>query len=496
MSDVPTSARGRYQCSQCSRIDYPQARVDGQVICASCQKRWLNSKALCSYCGQIRRPARGRANAGLCEPCAGNTNTQICGLCGAEEKLYASARCTACYLQDEIARMRADGNPAAVAQLADYLDALALARPANSVLHWLRTSRTSAAPILRDLLAGTRSLTHQALDELPDNHSVSFLRAALVRHSALPYRDELTHRFEQWIETILSTLPDHPDRSTLRRWAIWVVLHDLRARREASTKPVSDKYSRTLVRVARDFVTWIHAQKLTLASTHQEHVDRWVMQGTSTQRAVGLFLKWTSKGGLTPALSVYRNADGRRGDELAEPERLKLLGRLIEDETLELRSRVVGLLILLYGQPLARIARMRTEQIHHHQGQTSLLLGRDQLALPEPIDGLFLQLAREPQGSTLHGRQAGDWLFPGQIAGAPITGERLRRRLKKQLGELPVRRGRNGAVMNLLRDVPAPVLADLLGFSQNRVHLWAELAAGNYTSYIAARHGRQTPCST
>jgi hypothetical protein len=71
-----------------------QRRVDGLAICTSCERRWLNSAAECKHCRETRRPALGAANGGLCEPCAGITSTLICGSCGIEADLYASARCT------------------------------------------------------------------------------------------------------------------------------------------------------------------------------------------------------------------------------------------------------------------------------------------------------------------------------------------------------------------------------------------------------------------
>jgi hypothetical protein len=131
---------------------------------------------------------------------------------------------------------------------------------------------------------------------------------------------------------------------------------------------------------------------------------------------------------------------------------------------------------------------MRVDQIRHEHKQVSALLGRDRLLLPDPVGRLILRLAHAPHGATLHDHRATAWVFPGQVAGHPITVERLRRRLSADLGKLPVRPGRHSAVTSMLRDVPAPVLADLLGFSQNRAHKWAELAASNYTTYVAARH--------
>jgi hypothetical protein len=480
----------RTQCGWCGRLAKVQRRVDGQSMCGTCERRWLNSTARCKRCGESRRPAIGTAHTGLCEPCAGIVSTQICGRCGVEQDLYASARCTDCYLVEEIDRMRRVGDPAAVATLSRYLTALETARPANTVLHWLRISRASAAPVLREMLAGGRPITHAALDELPDSYAIEFLRAALVRHGALPDRDEVLHRFERWIITTTEILPDHPDRAHVRRWATWVILRDLRARRHA-VATASDRGARSSVRVARGFVAAMHDQQLTLATTRQEHVDRWFANGATTCRLIRPFLRWTSKTGVTPQLETHTRVEQYQGMQLADQERLALIARLLNDDTLELRIRVAGLLVLLYGQPLSRVSRIRIESIHQRGREISIKLVRDELTIPEPIDELVGQLARAPQRRTLHDTGAG-WLFPGAIAGAPITEERLRRRLVKQLGPLPVRHGRNSAVTHLLRATPAPILADLLGFSQQRADRWARLAGTEYANYIAARHVAET----
>ena len=461
-------------------------------MCGSCERRWLNSKARCDRCQRYRRPALGEANAGLCETCAGINSTQVCGRCGAEEDLYASARCAACYLADEIDRFRATGDPAAIRTLDRYLAALQTARPANSVLHWLRISCTSAAPILRDMLAGTRPIAHDALDRLPAGHATEFLRAALVKHGALPERDEVCHRFERWIIAATEQLPDHPDRANLRRWAKWNVLRDLRGRRRASLT-ANDRAARACVRVARDFIAWLHEQHITLETTSQHDVDRWLSEGPIKRRQIKGFLRWTSQTNLTAPLHAAGHLDQRQGTELADDDRLGLIARLLHDDDLELRTRVAGLLILLYGQPLARITRLRIEHIARHNGHTSITLGRDKLTLPAPIDQLVGKLADAPEGSTLHDPNGGGWLFPGQMVGAPITPERLRRGLIRQLGALPIRPGRHSAITALLRTTPAPVLADLLGFSQDRAHRWARLAGLEYANYVAARQTARPP---
>jgi hypothetical protein len=423
-------------------------------------------------------------------PCAGITSTQICCRCGVEDDLYAAGRCTACYLADEIARLRDTGNPETTRQLDGYLAALQAARPANSVLHWLRISRTSAAPVLRELIAGTRPITHRALDELEDSYAIQFHPGALVRHGAVPARDEVCHRFEQWITTTTTAVLANPDRSIVRRWAHWVVLHELRIRR-GRTPTAADRGARTQVRAATHFATWLHQQHLSLAAARQEHLDRWLADGATTRNAIRRFIAWTTQARATPRLTAPPARSKQRGDLLPDEQRLAVITRLATDDSLELRTRVAGLLILLYGQPLARIIRIQLDDIQHHDEQTTLNLGRTGLLITEPIDGLLRTLAQHPEGSTLHDRAHPQWLFPGHTAGQPITEERLRRPLRAQLGSLAIWPGRAAAVRTLLRETPAPIVADLLGFSQHRTHQWSQLTGTNYANYVGLRQAAQ-----
>ena len=483
----------RARCLRCGRLAAVQRRVDGHSMCSSCERRWLNSTACCERCHQHRRPALGQAHAGLCEACAGIVSTQVCGRCGAEEDLYASSRCAACYLAAEIDGLRATGDPDAVRILDRYLTALEAARPANSVLHWLRISRTSAAPILRDLLTGARPLTHDTLDHAPGGHATEFLRAALVKHSALPERDEICHRFERWIIATTDQLPDHPDRANLRRWATWTILRDLRDRRRASPT-AGDRAARARVRVARDFVAWLHQQQLTLATTGQHDVDRWLAEGATTRRQIRAFLRWTSKTKLTPPLDAAgpsrpptRHRAGRRPTPTSHrptptrqrPSSFALASPDSSFSSTANRSRASPAFASTTSTTTTTTPASRWVATASH--------------CPPPIDQLVRELAAAPQGSTLHDHTGDGWLFPGQLAGAPITPERLRRRLVQQLGPLPIRHGRHSAITALLQTTPAPVLADLLGFSQHRADRWARDAGTTYSNYVAARHSAPPP---
>ncbi len=56
--------------------------------------------------------------------------------------------------------------------------------------------------------------------------------------------------------------------------------------------------------------------------------------------------------------------------------------RLLHDPALDPVERVAGALVVLYAQPVARIARLTRADLTRDGEQTLLRLGRDQLLLP------------------------------------------------------------------------------------------------------------------
>jgi hypothetical protein len=76
------------------------------------------------------------------------------------------------------------------------------------------------------------------------------------------------------------------------------------------------------------------------------------------------------------------------------------------------------------------------------------------------------------------------WLFPGHLPGRPITPARLGERLGR-LG-IHAQPGRRAALLQLAADVPAAVLADLLGIAGTTAADWAHAAGGDWSRYAAA----------
>ena len=80
-----------------------------------------------------------------------------------------------------------------------------------------------------------------------------------------------------------------------------------------------------------------------------------------------------------------------------------------------------------------------------------------------------------------HSSQAPRPLFPGQHLGA----EALTRRLRQH--DIEPRQARNQALAAWAAELPAPVLADILGLHVTTAEQWAQRARRDRTSYIAER---------
>lgn len=124
--------------------------------------------------------------------------------------------------------------------------------------------------------------------------------------------------------------------------------------------------------------------------------------------------------------------------------------RLVKGDGGDTGTRVAGLLLLFFAQPLSRISRIRLDQVARTVGGVTLTLGSHPIDLPPPLDFLVLELVQQRYSySTLGRSEDHPWLFPGTAGGQPISSRQLMRRLTA-LG-IKARPARN---TTLTRDVP------------------------------------------
>lgn len=71
-------------------------------------------------------------------------------------------------------------------------------------------------------------------------------------------------------------------------------------------------------------------------------------------------------------------------------ERIELLGRILTTTDQPLRSRAAAAIVLLYAQPLTRVARLTIDDVIHDGDYVLLRLGDPASPVPEPVADILL----------------------------------------------------------------------------------------------------------
>ena len=217
---------------------------------------------------------------------------------------------------------------------------------------------------------------------------------------------------------------------------------------------------------------------------------------TSQRGPAGHFIRWASNQKLTSLdFPATRWAGPTR--VIDAEGRWAQARRLLHDGTLKPEDRVAGLLVLLYAQQPATISRLTLGHVQASGGEVRLRLGREPVVLPEPLAGLVLHLAATRQGHATIGDQGtSPWLLPGGRPGQPISPYRLSERLH-QIGIHPGP-ARSTALFQLATELPAAILARMLGIHIDVAVAWQRASAGDWMTYaadVSRRDSRARTCS-
>ena len=140
--------------------------------------------------------------------------------------------------------------------------------------------------------------------------------------------------------------------------------------------------------------------------------------------------------------------------------------------------------MLLYAQRLAAISRLTLDDIDTSGDTVELRLGTVPVMLPEPLATLVRDLVATRHGHAATGDHGtSQWLFPGGQPGRPVSADRLGERLRL-LGIRPGQ-ARSTALFQLATELPAAVLARMLGIHIKVAVQWQHVSAGDWTSYAA-----------
>ncbi|MBB2914193.1 hypothetical protein FHS43_005505 [Streptosporangium becharense] len=166
---------------------------------------------------------------------------------------------------------------------------------------------------------------------------------------------------------------------------------------------------------------------------------------------------------------------------ISRQQRLAALRRLLDDEQIPLLTRTAAVIVLLYAQPLTRILRLTIDDVLHHDGQVSLRLGDPPTPVPEPFATLLLDHLGQRLNLTTATNQNSRRLFPGRRGGQPMTTDAIEQRLRTH--QIVTLNSRAAALRHLVLQAPAPVIARMLGYTDQQTRRIATAAGSPWSRY-------------
>lgn len=287
-------------------------------------------------------------------------------------------------------------------------------------------------------------------------------------------------RFDSWSRWRLEGLEPSQDRQVIAayvRWHLRPRLVTLVERRRLNDVHLA--HARQQVNAAIGYLASLAGRQQHLGELTQGDVDTLFAERASHAVSVRNFLSFAVSSKLCGPLRVPSYRSGTR-ELMTEERRSELISRLVGDESLALADRVAGLLVLVLAQPAARIVTLRSDAISTSGDEVTIRLAKTPAPLPEPMSALVTALAelRSANG------QAPDLLFPGRRPGEALGQRALTQRLR-QIGVTCT--GRRASLHTLARELPAPVLIDVLGYSRNFVAQLLDELRVDWNTYAALK---------
>lgn len=473
----------RQDCGHCGRHERCTRVVLEQAVCQRCTLRFARTARACPGCANIRvlafyddrrRPA--------CATCTNNEAVYACTDCGREDSPWGRL-CGPCALAQRAAALLSAPGGGIHPQLRPVYDALLSGPRPQTTLYWF--TRSTGPATLAAMARGELEISHAAFKTLPANRTNNYLHDLLTALGVLPPFHAELERVTPWLAELLSTLPAKQSE-VLARFARWQVLSRLRRQEQHGTLTHGAiSAARATIVVTARFMNWLTEHGTGLADIDQDDLDRYAEKHRGRAVALRPFLAWCARTGLGNDLSTATRPTTQPAVTLSDERRWAHIELLLHDDTIRLYSRIAGLFVLLYAQPLARICRMRAHQITvDTAGVTTATFDTFPIELPDPLDRLVrTHLGRRGQAS--YASRPDTWLFPGGIPGKHLATENVRNQLV-QRGIQPMA-ARNAAMFQLAASMPTPILANILGLAPNTATRWAALASRDWSTYTAQR---------
>ena len=407
----------------------------------------------------------------------------ICGqhALGRRTTNHGRPRCFACQAAQQIAAALTGPDETIRPELQPVRDALTeLHRPRSLLSNW---HDLASLRLLTAIAQGEVDLSHDALDARPQVPSVSYLRAMLVAAGALPVRDENAARLHRLVTETVAEVADPEMRGVLTRYARWHVVGRARTDRRGQITPNVAARCRDDIDIAHAFLDHLATNDCDLDDCPQSLLDAWI----SIERNRRLtFVRWLKRGGYLHLAQLPEPVPVNDPTHDIDPdEQLALARALLHDpNSATIEDRAAACLILLYAQPVAKIARLTVDDIQTDDRETHLRLGPQPLLLIPPLDKLVTALPVIKPFGTASRLADPRWLFTGKNAGTHLHPASLMRRMHR-LG-VTARASRNTALLHLASTTPPAVFASVIGVDIGTATRWVAIAGASWNRYAAS----------
>ncbi|WP_457967282.1 Fis family transcriptional regulator [Arthrobacter sp. D1-29] len=349
---------------------------------------------------------------------------------------------------------------------------------ANSGLTWIQQPHVTA--FLKQL-AATPVIRHAGLDELPPSPTREYVRGLLVEHAALPRRDELNARFTVWADQALDRIATQSHRDIIRRYIRWH--HQRRMNQMDEVTQGTFLRAKQSVTVAIDLLNWLTEHDTELTEVNQAHLDRWQAEGPTTRGIASRFLDWAIRTSLIdPSLKLqpHRRGTSPRLDAARQTEVVHSLSHTTD---MNPRDRAAAILVMVFGQQVSDIVQLTWDNVTVTEELVTITLGTVEIALREPLDEPWRELAASPTHDQTAAHPNSNWVFRGGSPGRHLQASTLAQRLSTAFSS---RAARLGTLHELTKLAPVAIIAEALGYSPATIERHAIDSSANYAQYIAS----------
>jgi DNA-directed RNA polymerase specialized sigma24 family protein len=489
----PPVTTGHYECSRCQRkanklrVEWP-----GDQLCHSCFYTAMRTHGICPNCGHDG-VLPGRLNRtdprSVCLTCAGIPNDYTCRTCGHEGEIYRRGECARCALRDDLCTILLH-HPADPAAMETLLEVLCGVERPESILTWKRNIQV--LELLGGITSGAIPLTHYGLAAGPGRH-IEHLRSMLTHHDLLPSRDEHLAAFELWLAAKLDAIDSPAVRGSVEQFATWHHLRRLRSESKPGQSTDGPKRAaKQEITETIKFLTWLEQTHDRTASTCSQHdVDDYLAWGPTTRHLVRTFFVWAKRSKINTTVTI-EHRQAKTTPTITQDQRLAWLKELLTGDSESLPYRIAGILLLLYAQPLTKIASLQATAVTRVGGETRIALGKEPTPVPEPFASqLHHHIYNRPNQRTTGGAVATPWLFPSNRPGRHLDPQSIMHRLR-WLG-ISLLGSRNAALRELVSQIPAPLVAEMLGYSDQVTQKHAAEAGNTWAQYASVTDRRHSP---